>query len=423
MNVLFFCVNKSRAVSVIRAKINYKSNVFYYSTGESVQPKFFKNGKCTQKSDQANALNYKLAKIANAMTSALLFYSREFVMPTQEQFSTKADVFLAGSSAITIHKQEKIFLDYMREKIDSSKMKDSTIASYNRSFNILEDFQKSKKITFDEVDRSYYSKLVAWCEKKDFSRNYMACCIKHLKKFMKEAHLEGKHSNIAYMSFKKEQEEADNIYLSLDELMSIHALQITKEKLDLCYPDRIEQQWVDDKIVNALDRTRKKFLIGAVCAMRISDYNRIQKANIKNGTVTIMPVKGSSLRKPEPVIMPMHRIMREILESGFDLSSYIVPQNFNEQIKVVCRMAEINEPVTLYMTKGGKLQSFTHPKWELVSSHTARRSGATNMHLSGMPDYLIMACTGHTTTKQLYTYVKARRIANIEALRESAYFE
>ena len=50
------------------------------------------------------------------------------------------------------------------------------------------------------------------------------------------------------------------------------------------------------------------------------------------------------------------------------------------------------------------------PKYKLVHSHTARRTGATLMYLSGMEIYDIMKITGHTTPVMLKKYIKADRL-------------
>ena len=41
-----------------------------------------------------------------------------------------------------------------------------------------------------------------------------------------------------------------------------------------------------------------------------------------------------------------------------------------------------------------------------MSSHTCRRSFATNMYLRGIDVFLIMKMTGHKTEKQFYEYIK-----------------
>jgi len=77
-------------------------------------------------------------------------------------------------------------------------------------------------------------------------------------------------------------------------------------------------------------------------------------------------------------------------------------------------MAGMTELISTYITRGGKLEEAENEKWKHVSIHMARRSGATNMHLAEMPDELIMACTGHNSTAQLYQYIKAHRIKNLK---------
>jgi integrase len=42
----------------------------------------------------------------------------------------------------------------------------------------------------------------------------------------------------------------------------------------------------------------------------------------------------------------------------------------------------------------------------LLSTHTARRSFATNLFLSGFPAISIMKITGHTTEKSFMKYIK-----------------
>ena len=51
---------------------------------------------------------------------------------------------------------------------------------------------------------------------------------------------------------------------------------------------------------------------------------------------------------------------------------------------------------------------FNNPKYDMISSHTARRSFATNFEADGVPVNELMAITGHTTEKAFRKYVKRR---------------
>ena len=47
-----------------------------------------------------------------------------------------------------------------------------------------------------------------------------------------------------------------------------------------------------------------------------------------------------------------------------------------------------------------------YQKWELLSSHTGRRSFATNEYLAGTPSITIKAITGHKTEEAFLRYIK-----------------
>lgn len=60
-------------------------------------------------------------------------------------------------------------------------------------------------------------------------------------------------------------------------------------------------------------------------------------------------------------------------------------------------MAEITNFVSIIETTGGVRQEVTYEKCDMVTSHTARRSFATNAYRAGIPSLSIMQITGHTT--------------------------
>ncbi len=67
------------------------------------------------------------------------------------------------------------------------------------------------------------------------------------------------------------------------------------------------------------------------------------------------------------------------------------------------------------MYKGTQRNENTMPKYRLMTTHTARRSFATNMYLKGVPSYIIMQITGHRTESAFLKYIK---ISNYMAANE-----
>ena len=64
----------------------------------------------------------------------------------------------------------------------------------------------------------------------------------------------------------------------------------------------------------------------------------------------------------------------------------------------------------------------TTPKYDLVTSHTARRSFATNAFLADVPVLAIMKITGHKTETSFMKYIKMSSKDNAMKLQSHRFF-
>jgi integrase len=94
----------------------------------------------------------------------------------------------------------------------------------------------------------------------------------------------------------------------------------------------------------------------------------------------------------------------------------------NTSIKEIGRQAGLTERVEFSISKGARKIRRTLPKYQLISSHTARRSFATNAFLKGVPNLSIMQITGHTTEKAFINYIRISGKDNAQRLLEHPYF-
>lgn len=79
-------------------------------------------------------------------------------------------------------------------------------------------------------------------------------------------------------------------------------------------------------------------------------------------------------------------------------------------IKDIGKDAGVTEFVEIEKTQGGKTQMKMIEKYKLIHTHTARRTGATLMYLSGIDIYDIMKITGHSSPAMLKKYIKADQL-------------
>ena len=74
--------------------------------------------------------------------------------------------------------------------------------------------------------------------------------------------------------------------------------------------------------------------------------------------------------------------------------------------KVILKPADFLKKRLIPSKNGTKTIEKTFEKWELVSSHTCRRSFCTNQFLKGVPSLLIRKISGHKTEKAFLEYIK-----------------
>lgn len=159
------------------------------------------------------------------------------------------------------------------------------------------------------------------------------------------------------------------------------------------------------KIVDYTPRNNREslvqaqFIIGVLSLARHSDFVNFDESNIvgenlvyvsqKTKIPASIPVSGTLLR--------FLKAQKEIIAKGIEVSD----DSFNDIIRRICKKCGIDEPIKLYR----RGETTTKPKWEYVSSHTARRSGVTNLYLRGLDILTIAKIAGHTNTATTMGYV------------------
>ena len=281
---------------------------------------------------------------------------------------------------------------------DAKPYKKTAIISYQKCLNAFYVFEKDMKhhYSFNDITMAFYDSYVGYMTSHGKKLNTIGERIKNLKALMHRAYDEGLHSNLAFRQFTKPEEDVDNVALTEDELRQIFDYQFPPSSM-------------------MLEKYRDIFLVGCYTGLRVSDYHKIRKDNFRitaNGN-TVLEVRTEKTGKE--VVIPF--IWKE-LEVRLEKYNYTIPhfseQKFNQNIKLVCLEAGINTPVV--MTSGNHKRDEPYDKWELVSSHTARRSACTNMVLRGIPRTQVMKISGHTKEATFNKYIKISGDENADSI-------
>lgn len=419
----FILVNPEREVSSIAVLVSFRGKKYKKSTGESVRVKQWsatkKRVKVTAGNTDAQLVNEKLDLWEEAAKKTISHFKEKLYTPEPPEFFRVLQDFRFGSD--TAQKRVTV-LEYFDTFIDRY----APIRAYNRIKqyklirNLLSRYiqDTGKGIYFEDLNMDFYKSFIVWFYKQDYSANYFGSAIKILKVVSNEAREVDKiHSSteINGRNFIAPQKDADNVYLTVEELLKMHKLAIDADLIHSFYPD-LPAHKVKPRI-RAYSKARDLFLIGAFTGLRVSDFSRLEAQNIGEN-ITIRTKKTGT-----KVVIPIHWVVREIMDSGYDFSTSMPDQKINDYIKEVAMMAGINDEVVVTRNIGGKDMEIAYKKYQLVTTHTARRSFATNAYKAGVPTIAIMKITGHTRETTFLKYIKVTEEENAEMLKQHAFFK
>ena len=227
---------------------------------------------------------------------------------------------------------------------------------------------------FNDIDYGFRTIFLSYLYgAKKYNVNTAAKCINTLVTILGAAEAEGYHSNVKCLSrqFRAKRMEVDNVYLTKEELRAMMEADIS----------HLSKQH---------ELARDIFMVGVYTAQRVS-----------------IPVK--------------EELRRILIKYDYRLP-HVTEQSINLCIKEVAKAAGVDSPVTVETTSGGVVSFQTRPKYELVHTHTARRTGATLMYLAGMDAFKICSVTGHSSIAMLKKYIKASELECANMIRSDAAF-
>lgn len=259
------------------------------------------------------------------------------------------------------------------------------------------DEEDATDLPISDLGKTFYTSFVNFLYSKGYKKNTIGKHIKNLKAVINSLPL-AQRATCEFVEPRKcakLTEEVDNIYLTEDELNKIASLKITTPYLD---------------------RIRDQFIMLAWTGCRYSDLDKLNSSNIKE-IDGVECFKLEQQKTKNRVIIPILPAVKAIMDKyGNEMPKPMTNQKFNEYIKDVAKMAELDEDVTITHTEQQGRVTRHYKKWECVSAHTARRSFATNMYKRDFPSLMIMAITGHKTEKAFLTYIKVKEEEHAEKM-------
>lgn len=382
---------KSEGDTAIYLYLRTGKQTIKLKTGQYINPKHWnskadKNGNHVKRSYTGSPEfngwldNYKkdIHKLYNKLTEGIATVSLQGLREALADFSEKKEPTEASN-----------FFDHFQEFINISltERSKSTIAKYRVLRGHLQAFSKLQRysVTFDTIDLRFFDLFKTYLvQEKKHTDNTLWKDFVTLKTFMAWALERGLHQNLTFKKFKAPQKDVEIIYLTEPELMALYN--------------------ADLPLGSKLDKVRDVFCFGCFTGQRYSDIANLKRSAIKGDCWVLRTVKTDQNHK-----VPLSVFALAILEKYKDSLNplpVISNQKTNENLKELGKLVGINEPTTLTKRRGNEKLANTQPKYEFISTHTARRTFITLSLEKGMRPEVVMRVSGHTNYSTFKKYIK-----------------
>lgn len=289
--------------------------------------------------------------------------------------------------------------DYLARK--GARIKESTRNSNRTMLYHIKAFSElyNADIYINSITEEFLDCFVTYLENLKLKQNYMNMLVGSIQSVVTRACRDGYLIDPSYMNANVDKCDVFSVYLSANDITRIYY-----------YKGLNKSQ----------ERIRDLFIVGCLTALRYSDYSTLDSSNFQNDVIVKIAKKTG-----KEVKIPIHQHVRQLYAKyNGNLPRDISNQFFNRQIKEICKEIGFDEVITYTYVRGGQLITESKFKWELISSHTARRSAATNMYLTGrLKTYEIMTITGHKTERSFFRYIKIMTSDIIDRIKGDSYFK
>ncbi len=404
-----FLIRKEKEISLIQMIFNYGPRRVILSTGISIPVKYWngargvKRVRASRDFPRHKAINQRLNFIEEETVKLWDAYAARGEIPTTRAFKEEL-IRRINKVAEEPQRLTDFILEIIEERIRLNRPP-ASIRIYRSCLSHLEVYQKNRRrrLDFDNIGQKFINDFTAYLFAENYSDAYVHKVLTTLKMFARLADDRGVFENSPILKTKLgvKKRSKDHVYLTQSEIQKLFHLELT----------------------GGMAATRDLFLIGCLTGLRFSDYSQIQPANIQEIEGRRF-LKMTTQKTKQKIVLPIvNPMLVEILSRhGWKTPRQISNQKLNKAIKQLCRQAGVDQVVEITSYQAGRAVKSTCVKYELVSTHTARRSFATNAFKSGMPAASIMRFTGHTTVESFMKYIRVTEEENARNLADHHFF-
>lgn len=384
----------------IRIRVSYEARRLEILTGYSVDLVMWdsdaervKKNTTNRKKEKASDINAFLNRACYEIDESFKEFEVVDHIPTRKELEETYLRRMQGRGADKKLRKVSRFWEAMTQfKVAESK-KNSWQYSTIQKFNTLEQHIKAYKEQprfEDFTDRGITAFVGVLIEKEHLSNATVLKQLGYLKWFLKWAAVNKYHNVMDFKNYKPHLATTKKkvIFLSIDEIKRLLAAEIP--------PTR-----------PALERVRDVFVFCCFTGLRHSDAFNLRRSDIKDDCIEVTTKKTA-----DSLVIDLSNVSKGILEKYKDIPfpdnkalPVISNQKMNDYLEELCKLAGLDEEIRLTSYHGGKRTDEVKKKYELLTTHSARRSFICNSLAAGIPVNVVMKWTGHSDYQAMKPYI------------------
>lgn len=266
------------------------------------------------------------------------------------------------------------FLEFYREEVMSSPMKESSKNNHLTTLTLLQRFKK--RVLFSDISYEFIAQFELFMISKGYHLNTIAKHMKHLKRHINTAINKEliDYKQYAFRKYRIKTVESSHTHL-------------TPEELGLLEKVKLDGRFMRHR------QTLDAFLFCCYAGLRYSDFVSLTPENLveinKNTWLIYKSIKtGTEVRLPLYLLFEGKAlgILEKYAENMTDFFKLRNNSNINKELAVIAHLAGVNKR---------------------VSFHTARHTNATLLIFSGVNITTVQKLLGHKNvrTTQIYTNI------------------
>ena len=394
--------------SQIRMRVRWNGNVAQFNCGYTINPKKWdtSSSRCKKncyngKGFSSSDINKELLRLEVLAQDVFKSFEVKEIIPNLQEYKDAFNV--QNGKKVGLAFKEKTLDEYVLEFISTQGVVNSWTDGTIYRFRIMKKrlSEVRPNIKMSDFNSDLYVQYIDYLINTLGLRNTTVLkAWKILKWFLHWADKKGYLEDKSYLDFiprLKTVSDKEVIFLTWDELMLVY---------NFCFPEGKKH----------LERVRDVFCFQCFTSLRYSDVAKLKREDIVDDVVKVVTEKtGDTIR------IELNKYSRSILEKYRDEERPLpVPSNqkMNEWVKEVCFLAGINTPITSVYYKGSERIEEVHPKYELIGTHTGRRTFICNALTMGIPASTVMEWTGHSDYKAMKPYIKIADQEKAKAMKK-----